>query len=216
MKTLITGTARGIGRATAEKFLKEGHEVVGLDVLPASVNLENYTHIVMDVSEGILPEIAGVEVLVNNAGVLTFGERDIDVNLKAAIRVTEKYGVQKAIRAVVNVASASGSTGSEFPHYAASKGGLIAYTKNVAGRIAAFGATCNSVSPGGVITDMNEHILNDKALTAAVYEEALLKKWATPEEIAEWIYFIAVVNKSMTVQDVLIDNGEASNFNFIW
>ena len=216
MKILITGTARGIGRATAEKFIGKGHEVVGMDVLPASISHANYTHITLDIAEGTLPDIAGVEVLVNNAGILSFGERDIDVNLKAAIRVTEKYAMRSGIKAVVNVASASGTTGSEFPHYAASKGGLIAYTKNVAGRIAPFGATCNSVSPGGVTTEMNEHILKDKALTAAVYEETLLKKWASPEEIAEWIYFIAVVNKSMTGQDVLIDNGEEKNFNFIW
>ena len=43
-----------------------------------------------------------------------------------------------------------------------------------------------------------------------------LKKWATPEEAAEWTYFISVVNKSMTGQDIIIDNGESSYTKFVW
>ncbi len=216
MKVVITGSSRGIGNAVAQKFLSEGHTVIGLDVEGPGINAPNYVHVLCNVAADPLPEIDGVEILVNNAGVQTQTKADIVVNLGGTIRVTEKYAFQSAIKAVVNVASASGSTGSEFPEYAASKGGVIAYTKNVAQRLAKYGATANSISPGGVVTEMNEHILRDKKLYDAVLNEALLHKWATAEEIADWIYFLAVVNKSMTAQDILIDNGESANFNFIW
>lgn len=43
-----------------------------------------------------------------------------------------------------------------------------------------------------------------------------LKKWASPEEIANWIYFLTVINQSCTGQDIIIDNGETSATNFIW
>ena len=88
--------------------------------------------------------------------------------------------------------------------------------KNVAQRIALYGATSNSISPGGVITSLNDHILNNPELWEKVKDETLLKKWATSEEIAKWSYFITVINQSMTAQDILIDNGEGANFNFIW
>lgn len=106
-----------------------------------------------------LPDIADVEILVNNAG--TQNEDDIEINLKALIHLTEKYGVQESIRSILNIGSASAHTGAEFPEYCASKGGVVAYTKNVALRVAAFGATCNSLDPGGVLTPLNECVMND-------------------------------------------------------
>lgn len=151
MKVMVTGSSCGIGRAIAEEFLKHAHEVIGLDILPSSISHAQYTHFVTDIFSGDLPEIDGVEVLVNNAGVQNSG-RDIDVNLKGTIRVTERYAIQDKIKSVVFIASASGQTGAEFPEYAASKGGMIAYMKNVALRVAPFGATSNSLSPGGVLT----------------------------------------------------------------
>lgn len=216
MKVLITGSSRGIGRAIVEKFLSAGHVVVGLDILPATVAHDRYTHIQKSVLDGDLPEINGVEILVNNAGTQTGTLSDIDVNLKGAIAVTEKYAFQKAIKAVVNIASASGRNGAEFPAYAASKGGLIAYTKNTALRLAALGATCNSLSPGGVYTASNDRVLKDPAKRRAVLAETLLGKWAEPSEIAEWVYFLSVINQSMTGEDLLIDNGEMLKSNFIW
>ena len=88
--------------------------------------------------------------------------------------------------------------------------------KNVAMRVAAFGATSNSLSPGGVITGLNEHIISDPVLWRKVMDETPLSKWATVDEIADWAYFVTVCNRSMTAQDILIDNGEADNFNFVW
>ena len=76
--------------------------------------------------------------------------------------------------------------------------------------------TCNSISPGGVITPANRHILEDEKLYRAVLDETLLGKWAEAEEIAELAYFLTAVNRSMTGEDLLIDNGEMLKSNFIW
>ena len=218
MNILITGSSCGIGRATALKFLEEGHKVFGIDIVPPMsplLNKNNYTHYICDISKGNLPDIEDINILINNAGVQD-DETALDVNLKGLIAVTEKYGLQKNIKSILMNASVSAHNGSEFPRYAASKGGVLAYTKYVAREVAKYGATCNSLSFGGVTTALNNPIINDEKLYKAVLDETLLKKWATPEECAEWIYFMTVINKSMTAQDVLIDNGEVMNQKFIW
>ena len=215
MKVLITGTSRGIGRACALKYLDQGHEVIGLDIRESTISGSgSYTHFQADIT-GILPDIDNVEILVNNAGVQE-GGREIEVNLKGTIAVTEKYGITPAIRSIVFMASASASNGAEFPLYAASKGGVVTYMKNTALRVAPYGATCNSISAGGVLTELNEHIIKDAHLMQACLDETLLHRWASPEEIAEWCYFLTNCNASMTGQDLLIDNGEQLRSNFIW
>lgn len=215
MKILITGTSQGIGRAIAEIFLKNGHTVIGIDRKESTVESDNYTHFVCDVRErDALPEIKDVDILINNAG--TQNEEDIDVNLKALIYITEKYGIQPSIKSVLNIGSASGHTGAEFPEYCASKGGVLAYTKNVAMRIAPYGATCNSLDPGGVLTPLNECVINDAVLWQQIMNETPLKKWATPEEIAEWAYFLTVTNTFCTGQNILVDGGESINYHFVW
>ena len=104
MKVLITGTSRGIGKATALKFLSEGAQVIGLDKEEDTIsqdskvqNPKNYSHFIADISDArSLPEISDVEILVNNAGIQTpgyvaEGEKDIRVNLLGTMAVTEKY-----------------------------------------------------------------------------------------------------------------------------
>ena len=215
MKVLITGTSQGIGKAIAEKFLKSGHSVIGIDRQAQTVEDTAYTHFQCDVRDKEhLPEIEDVEILINNAG--TQNEEDIDINLKALIYITEKYGVQPKIKSVLNIGSASGHTGAEFPEYCASKGGVLAYTKNVAMRVAQYGATCNSLDPGGVLTPLNECVMNDPKLWSEIMDETPLKRWATPEEIADWAYFLTVTNKFCTGQNILVDGGESINYNFVW
>ena len=215
MKVLITGTSQGIGKAIAELFLQKGHDVVGIDKQSGTITHMQYTHHKVDVRDyDNMPQVDNVDILINNAGVQN--EDDIDVNLKALIYVTEKYGVRDGIKSVLNIGSASGHTGSEFPEYVASKGGVMSYTKNVAIRVAKFGATCNSLDPGGVLTPLNDCVVNDPQLWEEIMKETPLKRWATAQEIAEWAYFLTVTNKFATGQNSLVDGGESINYHFVW
>lgn len=216
MDILITGTSDGIGRATAEYFLERGHSVVGFDRKPPALVHPNYRHEILDICDAdAYPEDVQPELLINNAGVQDSG-RDIEINLMGTIRITEKYAIANPrIRAVVMVGSASAHTGSEFPEYAASKGGLLTYTKNAALRLAPR-AVCNSIDPGGVLTDLNRPVMEDPELWNQIMALTPLRRWATPEEIAEWIYFVGVRNRFMTGQNLLIDGGEAGDAHFVW
>ena len=200
MNILITGTSGDIGLAIAEKFLKECHAVYGMDLLDSRIDNKKYRHIKTDILNDDLPEIPDVDILINCAGVQNSGD-DIDINLKGTIRVTEQYGIREGISSILFIAS---------------KGGVVAYMKNTATRVSAFGATANSLSPGGVIAQLNSHIIDSPDLWSQVLDETMLGKWATCEEIADWAYFITVTNRSMTAQDILVDNGEAAKTNFIW
>ena len=216
MRVLVTGSSKGIGQAIAERFLKEGHQVIGLDLLPSSINNKNYTHYVCDVSKKKnLPSLEGIEIIINNAG--KQNDHDIENNLIGSINVTEKYAFQDNIKAVLFNASASAHSGFEFPEYVASKAGILGYMKNVASRLAPLGATANSISLGGVLTDSNAPVMENEKCWNQIMEATPLKKWATLEEVCDWVYFLTVINKSASGQDVLIDNGEYNlNSTFVW
>lgn len=216
MKVLITGTSSGIGEATARLFLGMGHKVIGIDRKTATIKDSNYTHCIVDVRDkNNLPYYSDIDILVNNAGTVD-PEESIDTNLRGYINITEKYAFQKHIKAVVNVCSLSARAGLENGYYSASQGGRVAYSRHLAMVLGKkYGATVNCISPGAVFTNLEPELYDNPKLMKAVAEENIFKKWIMPEEIAQWIYFVSVINKSMTGQDILIDAGEEANYNFI-
>ena len=214
MTVLVTGTSRGIGLAIAQKFLAEGHRVWGVDLLPGAIEHPAYAHVQGDIRE-VTANVPDLAVLVNNAGTLEEADA-IDVNLMGTMAFTERHLDSPSLKSVLFVASASARNGAEFPRYSASKAGLVGYMKNLALNLSRRGVTVNSVSPGGVITPANEHILQSPELYGAVKAETLLGKWAEPEEVADLVYYLSAVNRSITGEDILMDNGEQLKSNFIW
>ena len=215
MNILITGASGGIGSAAAERFLALGHTVYGLDLRPAAVEHGRYTHFVLDLRTDPLPAL--------DAGVLLFaagaqnGADDLGDNLTSAIRAAEHYKDSPALKSVLFVASASAVTGQEFPLYAAAKAGLVGYMRNLAIRLAPRGVTCNAISPGGVLTALNDPVTEDPALWERIMAVTPLKKWMTAEEVADWAVFLTLTNRSMSGQNLLIDNGERDlNDRFVW
>jgi len=215
MRAIVSGTAGGIGRAITLKFLEEGWEVTGYDLLPSSIDDPRYTHVIHDIRKPLSAPVPDAEVLVVNAGTLEEADA-IDVNLLGSITFYEAFENAPSLKSVLFIASASARNGAEFPRYVASKAGLVGYMKNRALALSSRGITCNSISPGGVITSANKHILEDEKLYAAVLKETMLGKWAETSEVADLAWYLTAVNRSITGEDILMDNGEMLKSHFIW
>ncbi|HTY38990.1 MAG TPA: SDR family NAD(P)-dependent oxidoreductase [Bacteroidota bacterium] len=168
-----------------------------------------------------LDHLGAIDILVNNAGIWKRGaigsmseqqwDETLDVNLKgtflfcnAVVPHMKKHHAGR----IINIASTAGQRGEPYySHYAASKGGMIAFTKAIAAELAPSGINVNCVSPGWVYTDMTSHVLGGRARIKPINRAIPRGRVATPEEIAGSVVYLASDLADHVVGAVINVNG---------
>jgi NAD(P)-dependent dehydrogenase (short-subunit alcohol dehydrogenase family) len=234
---LITGAARGIGLATAKRFLADGWHVALLDIerqllADAVGTLADPDHtlaIHCDVSDAaaVASAIAAVQsrfgrldALVNNAGIAVFAPlletQDQDWNRVLAVNLTGPFLCTKAAApllrehggAIVNITSISAVRASTLrTAYGTSKAGLAHLTKQLAVELASLGIRVNAVAPGPVDTAMAKAV-HSPEIRADYHDAIPLNRYGLEEELAEAIFFLCSDRASyITGQILAVDGG---------
>jgi 3-oxoacyl-[acyl-carrier protein] reductase len=210
---LVTGSARGMGRAMAEVLAGSGHRVVGLDLLEQERGPLERT-IAADlldpatprrVVDDVLATEGRLDVLVHNAAVFVPNhplpevtqddyDRQTGVNLRAVFFLSQ--AAAEAMKPngwgrIIGISSVGGRTGgySNSAVYSAAKAGVISLMKNFARNYGPYGITANAVAPGAVEGFMTAHL--SPAERAAVIAGVPLGRFAEPIEIATVVAFLA-------------------------
>jgi 3-oxoacyl-[acyl-carrier protein] reductase len=226
---LVTGASRGIGRAIAVTLAAAGAEVVlgyrsGRDEAEKLAAELGARAIQADVSspadaKRLVDEAGDIDVLVNNAGLTRDGllarmsDEDwrtvLDTNLGSVFytcRAVTRPMMKKRSGSIVNISSVVGVHGNwGQTNYAASKAGIIGFTKSLARELGSRNIRANVVAPGYVKTQLTE-VLPDEA-TAAMIQNTPLGRVAEPEEVAGAVRFLASDEASFITGEVLLVDG---------
>lgn len=174
--------------------------------LPHSVKMDlSFEKDIVEKVNLILNRFGRIDILVNNAGIWKYGEADkmtladwnetIQINLTSTFLVTREIipsMKQNGFGRIINIASTAGQRGEPFySHYAASKGGIISYTKSLAVELGEFNITTNCVAPGWVNTDMVSGVFIDEDYKKEVGNIIPVQRIAEPEDIAGPVLFLA-------------------------
>ena len=209
---LITGAARGIGKAIALKFAQEGANIVFTDLVIDENGKQT--------EEEIKEEFGSIDILVNNAGITKDGlmlrmteqqwDAVIAVNLKSAfnfIHACAPIMMRQRNGSIINMASVVGVHGNAGQcNYAASKAGLIALAKSIAQELGSRGIRANAIAPGFIETAMTA------ALPQEIRDEWVkkipLRRGGKVEDIANVATFLASdMSSYVTGQVIQIDGG---------
>ncbi len=219
--TLITGGSRGIGEACIRLFANANSKVAFTyknsknkaeqlekefngKVKAYKVNMENETEI-FNMVDMRVKDFGKVDILVHNAGIWNDGTLEtmtldhwnelIRINLTSTFlfcKACAKYMKQNNYGRMILITSTAGQRGEAFhSHYAASKGGMISFTKSLAVELAPFNITVNSVAPGWVDTEMNDEVFADKEYKESIRKGIPVGRIATAEDIAGPTLFLA-------------------------
>ena len=208
-----------VSEKTNTEELEKEFEELGAEVLFIKTNVTSYEEC-EKMAKDAINQFGKIDVLVNNAGVtkdsllLRMKEEDFDivinVNLKGTFNVTKAcipYMMKKKSGKIVNISSVVGISGnSGQANYAASKAGIIGFTKSVAKELASRNILANCVAPGYIATDMTNGLSD--AVKESINNQIPLKRVGMPEEVAKAVYFLAgEENSYITGQVINVDGG---------
>lgn len=190
-----------------------------IQVLLKKVDVSNYEQVEKYVAE-IIKEFGKIDVLVNNAGItkdnllIKMSKEDfdkvIDINLKGIFNVTKTvvpYMMKKKKGSIINVSSVVGVSGNAGQcNYAASKAGIIGFTKSIAKELASRNIRLNAIAPGFIKTDMTEKLSD--TVKENINSKIPLKRMGETKEVANVVYFLGSEESSyITGQVINIDGG---------